>query len=101
MSWDRKKRGSSSGYYYLSKRVPDKPHPVKICMGHGAAGDHDATGQMPGAFERDAAEVDGGRQRREEESEHESQDNARRGDGHAVASFGYGRRPGFGHTSRF
>ena len=30
MSWDRKKRGASTGYYYKSVRVPDKPHPVSV-----------------------------------------------------------------------
>ena len=37
MGWDRKQRGPASGYYYQSKRVPDKPHPVKICCGRGAS----------------------------------------------------------------
>jgi hypothetical protein len=38
MGWDRKRRGPASGYFYLSKRLPDKVHPVKICLGRGAAG---------------------------------------------------------------
>ena len=37
MGWDRKQRGPSSGYYYQSKRFPDKPYPVKICVGRRAA----------------------------------------------------------------
>ena len=41
MGWDRKKRGSATGYFYLSKRVPGKPHPMKVYMGRGAAG-HEA-----------------------------------------------------------
>lgn len=42
MGWDRKKRGPASGYFYLSKRIPDKLHPVKICLGRGAAGQEGA-----------------------------------------------------------
>jgi hypothetical protein len=38
MGWDRKKRGPASGYYYLSARMPDKPHPVKRYFGRRTAG---------------------------------------------------------------
>lgn len=38
MSWDRKKRGASTGYYYKSVRVPDKPYPVKQYFGRRSAG---------------------------------------------------------------
>lgn len=38
MSWDRKRRGASTGYYYKSVRVPDKPHPVKVYFGRRTAG---------------------------------------------------------------
>lgn len=38
MGWDRKKRGASTGYYYLSKRVPGKLHPVKQYFGRKSAG---------------------------------------------------------------
>lgn len=41
MGWDRKKKGPSTGYFYISKRVPGKPHPVKVYYGRGAAG-HEA-----------------------------------------------------------
>lgn len=41
MGWDRKRRGPSTGYFYISKRVPGKPHPVKVYAGRGAAG-HEA-----------------------------------------------------------
>ena len=36
MSWDRKRRGPSGGYFYRSVRVPDRPHPVKVYLGRGA-----------------------------------------------------------------
>jgi hypothetical protein len=36
MGWDRKAGGKR--YYYRSIRTPDKPHPVKVYMGRGAAG---------------------------------------------------------------
>jgi hypothetical protein len=39
MGWDQKKGGRR--YYYRSVRTPDKPHPVKVYMGRGAAG-HEA-----------------------------------------------------------
>jgi len=45
MSWDRKAKGASGGYYYSSKRVPDKPYPVKVYMGRGAAG-HEAAAEV-------------------------------------------------------
>lgn len=45
MGWDRKKRGSATGYFYLSKRVPGKPHPMKVYMGRRAAG-HDAAAEV-------------------------------------------------------
>ena len=38
MSWDRKRRGASTGYYYRSVRVPDKPYPVKVYFGRRTAG---------------------------------------------------------------
>lgn len=38
MGWDRKRRGASTGYFYLSKRVPDKPYPIKVYMGRKSAG---------------------------------------------------------------
>jgi hypothetical protein len=38
MSWDRKKRGAASGYYYKSVRLADKPHPVKVYFGRRTAG---------------------------------------------------------------
>ena len=41
MGWDRKKQGPATGYFYLSRRVPGKPHPIKVYMGRGAAG-HEA-----------------------------------------------------------
>ena len=42
MSWDRKKQGAARGYFYLSVRVPGKPHPVKVYLGRGAAGEEAA-----------------------------------------------------------
>jgi len=41
MGWDRKKWGPSTGYFYISKRVPGKPYPVKVYYGRGTAG-HEA-----------------------------------------------------------
>ena len=38
MGWDRKTKGPTSGYFYKSVRVPDKPYPVKIYFGRGARG---------------------------------------------------------------
>ncbi len=38
MGWDKKKGGHSGGYFYESRRVPDKPYPVKIYRGRGAIG---------------------------------------------------------------
>ncbi len=38
MSWDRKARGATGGYFYVSVRRPDKAHPVKRYVGRGAAG---------------------------------------------------------------
>jgi len=38
VSWDRKKGGHSSGYFYESRRVPNKPHPIKIYRGRGTEG---------------------------------------------------------------
>ena len=35
MGWDRK--AGDKKYYYQSKRVPDKPHPIKVYMGRGGA----------------------------------------------------------------
>jgi hypothetical protein len=45
MGWDRKKRGPSSGYFYLSMRVPGKPHPVKVYMGRRTGG-HEAAAEV-------------------------------------------------------
>jgi hypothetical protein len=45
MGWDRKKRGPSNGYFYLSQRIPGKPHPVKVYMGRGAGG-HEAAAEI-------------------------------------------------------
>jgi hypothetical protein len=39
MGWDRKKGGRR--YYYRSVRLPDKPYPIKVYLGRGAAG-HEA-----------------------------------------------------------
>lgn len=44
MGWDRKRRGPSTGYFYKSVRMPDKPHPVKVYVGRGAAG-HEAAAE--------------------------------------------------------
>ncbi len=41
MGWDRKRKGPSTGYFYASKRVPGKRHPVKVYVGRGDAG-HEA-----------------------------------------------------------
>ena len=38
MGWDRKSRGPSTGYYYKSVRVPDKPYPIKVYYGRRGAG---------------------------------------------------------------
>jgi hypothetical protein len=38
VSWDRKKGGPAAGYFYESRRVPGKPHPVKIYRGRGSIG---------------------------------------------------------------
>jgi hypothetical protein len=37
LSWDKKQRGSKSGYFYHSIRVPDRLYPVKQYLGKGAA----------------------------------------------------------------
>lgn len=38
MSWDRKKGGPASGYFYESMRIEGKPHPVKVYRGRGNVG---------------------------------------------------------------
>jgi len=38
MSWDRKQFGPTSGYFYESRRLPDKPSPVKVYRGRGELG---------------------------------------------------------------
>lgn len=38
MSWDKKKGGAATGYYYETQRVPGKPHPVKVYRGRGVLG---------------------------------------------------------------
>lgn len=38
MSWDLKKGGPASGYFYESVRLPEKPHPVKLYRGRGNVG---------------------------------------------------------------
>jgi hypothetical protein len=38
VSWDRKKGGPATGYFYESRRVPGKPHPVKVYRGRGTVG---------------------------------------------------------------
>jgi len=57
VSWDRKKGGPATGYYYESKRVEGKPYPVKVYRGRGTAG------QLAAAL------VDARRRERQAESE--------------------------------
>src|SRR5262245_33561505 len=45
MGWDRKRRGAATGYYYRVSRRPEKPYPVKIYLGRGAAG-HEAAAEV-------------------------------------------------------
>lgn len=37
MGWDHKRNGPATGYFYVSRRVPGKPHPVKVYLGRGEA----------------------------------------------------------------
>lgn len=55
MSWDRKKGGPAAGYFYESRRVPGKPHPVKIYRGRGAVGQFAAAVVEERRRERQAA----------------------------------------------
>jgi len=55
MGWDRKQRGSSSGYYYRSVRRNGKP--VKIYLGRGPEAEQAAAGVERARQARQAAQA--------------------------------------------
>ena len=57
MGWDRKRRGPATGYFYTSVRTPDKPHPVKVYVGRGAAGHEAAAAAEKRQADRRAAKA--------------------------------------------